>query len=237
MALREFRRPRRALVRLAADVARDSALAPRTLPRSHPRVFTGLVETTAAVRECVPSGTGARLVLARPGPEWAPRGGESLAISGACLTALPAESSPAGALAFDLSLETLDRTWFRALAPGRLVNLERALRLSDRLDGHLVSGHVDGVGRVLELEDVGDGGRRLRCEAPAELARFLVDKGSITIDGVSLTVVAPQGRVFDVALIPATLARTTLGRAKAGDPVNLEADLLGKWVDRLLVAR
>lgn len=189
------------------------------------------------MRELAPRGTGARLVLARPGPDWAPRGGESLAVSGACLTALAPDASPAGTLAFDLSLETLERTWFRALAPGRLVNLERALRLSERLDGHLVSGHVDGVGRVLELADQGDGGRRLTCEAPAELARFLVDKGSITVDGVSLTVVAPRGRVFDVALIPATLARTTLGSARAGDPVNLEADLLGKWVDRLLVAR
>lgn len=198
-------------------------------------MFTGLVETTARVLAFETRGQGARLTLARPAPDWSPRGGESIAVSGACLTCVT--EGGADQLVFDLSLETLERTWFRALTAGRELNLERAMRLSDRLDGHLVSGHVDAVGRVIELADSGDGGRRLVCEAPAELARFLVDKGSVTVDGVSLTVVAPRGRVFDVALIPATLARTTLGRARPGDAVNLEADLLGKWVDRLLVTR
>jgi len=181
----------------------------------------------------VPQGSGLRLVLARPaGEAWQTRGGESVAVSGACLTAL-AGGAP-GELAFDLSAETLAKTWFRGLEPGRALNLERAMRLSDRLDGHLVSGHVDGVGRVLASEPSGDGGRRLRCEAPAAAAGYLVDKGSVTLDGVSLTVVAPEGARFEVALIPATLEKTTLGTARAGTALNFEADLIGKWVERFV---
>jgi riboflavin synthase len=195
-------------------------------------VFTGLVESTSRVLRLEPRGTGVRLVLASPEPGWTPRAGESIAVSGACLSCLAGES--AGELAFDLTDETLERTWFRRLEPGRELNLERALRLSDRLDGHLVSGHVDGVGHVRARTAGTDGGARLQVEAPASLQRFLFDKGSITVDGVSLTVVAPRAGSFEVALIPATLEKTTLGRARAGDAVNLEADLLGKWVERLL---
>jgi riboflavin synthase len=201
-------------------------------------MFTGLVETRARVRAVERRGAGLRLVLDPPEPDWRCAGGESISVSGACLTVLPAEGGDGPSpLAFDVSAETLARTWFQELAPGQAVNLERSLQLGARLDGHLVSGHVDGTGTVQALADTQDGGRRMTVEVPEELARFLVEKGSITVDGVSLTVVEPRGRRFDVALVPHTLERTTLGAARAGARVNLEADLLGKWIDRLLVAR
>ncbi|MBI5435475.1 MAG: riboflavin synthase [Planctomycetes bacterium] len=146
----------------------------------------------------------------------------------------PADGEGSAALEFDLSAETLARTWFGELAPGRLVNLERAMRLDDRLGGHLVSGHVDGVGAITRIEDSGDGGWRMGFEVPAGFERYLIEKGSVTIDGISLTVVEPRGRTFDVALIPETLTKTHLGRAQIGQRVNLEADLVGKWIERLV---
>jgi riboflavin synthase len=155
-------------------------------------------------------------------------------VSGACLTVAEA---PGEDLAFDLSAETLARTWLGALEAGGEVNLERAMRLSDRLDGHLVSGHVDGRGRISDVRDAGDGGRTVAIEVEPGFERYLVDKGSVAVDGVSLTVVSPRGRTFDVALIPVTLEKTTLGRAEPGRAVNLEADAIGKWVERLLRAR
>lgn len=203
-------------------------------------MFTGLIEACVPVLAVERRGTGARLRLRRPaaaagaGPFDA-AGGASLAVSGCCLTLLPegAEGSAPGELAFDVSAETLARTWFAELEPGRRVNLERALRVGDRLDGHMVSGHVDAIGRITDLADSGDGGRALTVEVPADFARWLIDKGSVTVDGVSLTVVEPEGRRFTVALIPHTLAATHLGEARVGQPVNLEADLVGKWIERL----
>ena len=138
---------------------------------------------------------------------------------------------------FEASQETLARTWLGSLAAGDEVNLERAMRLSDRLDGHLVTGHIDGSGQVVAVLDSGDGGRRITFEASEGSERWLVEKGSIAVDGVSLTVVGPRGRRFDAAVIPITLEKTTLGRAAPGQRVNLEFDLLGKWIDRLLSAR
>jgi riboflavin synthase len=117
------------------------------------------------------------------------------------------------------------------------VNLERALLLSDRLGGHLVLGHVDGGGVVTAVRDAGDGGRVVGFEVDPGLERYLIGKGSVTIDGVSLTVVEPRGRRFDVALIPTTLAATTLGEARVGQRVNVEADVVGKWVERLFPGR
>jgi riboflavin synthase len=211
-------------------------------------VFTGLVEARRHVARVQERGTGLRLVVRGPElPAWTIQQGESICVSGACLSvaalldpATGAElpwGSPRADLAFDVSAETLARTWFGRLREGSEVNLERALQVGARLDGHFVSGHVDGIGRVSAIADSGDGGRRIELEVPPELERFLVDKGSITVDGVSLTVVEPRGRRFSVALIPLTLAKTTLGAAREGDAVNLEADVLGKWVDALLAAR
>lgn len=199
-------------------------------------MFTGIVEGVAPVVAFERRGAGARLLVAAPqfAFEFAP--GDSISVSGCCLTALHG-AVPGRPLEFDLSDETLQRTWLGGLAPGQELNLERAVRLSDRLGGHLVSGHVDGLGRVSEIADRGDGGRWIRFEGPPGFERYLVQKGSVAVDGVSLTVVEPQGRSFAVAVIPATLARTTLGRAQLGATVHLEADLIGKWIEQLLAAR
>ncbi len=199
-------------------------------------MFTGLVEGKARVRAVEARGSGLRLVLEPriAGFEAVP--GQSIAVSGACLS-VAAAPGPGGELAFDLSAETLDCTWFRGLRAGLELNLERSLRVGERLDGHLVSGHVDGVGRLVGRSDSGDGGCLCEFEGPPGFERWLVEKGSVTVDGVSLTVVRPQGRRFSVALIPLTLAQTTLGSLAAGAPVNLEADAIGKWVERLLPPR
>jgi riboflavin synthase len=203
-------------------------------------MFTGLVEGRAKVLALEHARSGARLELAAPrlergAPRWRPVRGESIAVSGCCLTV--SHLGPRGRTGYDLSSETLARTWLGSLAPGRYVNLERAVRLADRLGGHLVSGHVDGLGRVARVEDSADGGALVTFEVPREIERWLLAKGSITIDGVSLTIVAPGARRFRVALIPETLRKTTLGLVRAGEPVHLEADLLGKWVAQLLAVR
>jgi riboflavin synthase len=209
-------------------------------------VFTGIVEAVAPVRAFDRTGEGARLVLPGVfGPGTAagaevPALGDSIAVGGCCLTVAafqpPPASAPAGTpddLVFELSAETLALTWFADLAPGTPVNLERALRVGDRLGGHLVSGHVDGLGRILSIDGDREAGWAFRFEVPQALERYLIAKGSITIDGISLTVVRPKGREFEVAVIPATFDGTNLGRARAGQPVHLEADHVGKWVERL----
>jgi riboflavin synthase len=195
------------------------------------------VEGTAEVLSLRRSGSGARLELGRPDlapgvPSWRPARGESIAVAGCCLTV--SAVGRGGRTAYDLSRETLRRTWFGRLRAGRRLNVERAVRLADRLGGHLVSGHVDGLGRVRGGEDSDDGGRLVTFEVPRGFQRWLPEKGSITVDGVSLTIVAPRPRSFRAALIPETLARTTLGRTRAGAPVHLEADGIGKWVAQLL---
>ena len=205
-------------------------------------MFTGIIEARTPIVAVEAQGTGLRVVLEAPEGVWDVVGGESVAVAGVCLTVARIEDSEgaelevgaAGArLSFDLSKETLDRTWFEELQPGRLVNLERSMRMGDRIDGHLVSGHVDAVGEVVEIEDSGDGGRRISFQVPPEFSRWLVDKGSVTIDGVSLTVCDPNEDRFDVAVIPVTLDVTNLGAVEVGQRVNLEADAIGKWVARL----
>ena len=137
-------------------------------------------------------------------------------------------------MAFDLSAETLSRTHLGELSAGTPVNLERALAFGDRLSGHLVSGHVDGGATLVGVRDSGDGGQVQTFEVDEGLERFLVDKGSVTLDGISLTVVEPRERRFDVALIPVTLAATNLGEAQVGQRFNVEADLVGKWIEQLV---
>lgn len=203
-------------------------------------MFSGLVEGRAEVLGLVRVRSGARLELAAPrlprgADAWRPVHGESIAVNGCCLTV--SALGRGGRTSYDLSRETLAMTWFDRLAPGRAVHVERALRLSDRLGGHLVSGHVEAVGRVARIADSGDGGKCMTFEVPDGFERWLLTKGSVAIDGVSLTIVAPRARRFDVALIPETLRRTTLGLARAGDPVHLEADVLGRWIERLLSER
>ncbi len=191
-------------------------------------MFTGIVERVGEVREATPTGEVVRFALeAGPVAEGVAIG-DSVAINGACLTVTRAE---AGTLYFEAVQETLQRTSLSGLGPGTRVNLERALRADQRLDGHIVQGHVDATGEVERLERRGDD-VRLYVRCPAEFADQLVEKGSVAIDGVSLTVVGVRDAGFDVALIPHTLAITTLGDRQPGDRVNLEADVLGKYVKK-----
>jgi riboflavin synthase len=156
--------------------------------------------------------------------------GDSVALSGCCVTVTRISGAEAD---FHMVRETLARTWFGCLAPGTEVNLERALLATARLGGHFVQGHVDGVGEVLGLESHGDGSD-LRLRVPTDLARYCVEKGSIGLDGVSLTIAAMDGEAVTTALIPHTLEATTLGQLATGDPVHLEVDVLAKYVERLL---
>jgi riboflavin synthase len=193
-------------------------------------VFTGIIQTIGRLEERRPSGSGARLTIATPRQLPGLIVGESVAVNGACLTVA---GLAAKRFAVDVSPETLRRTTLGGIAGGTRVNLERALRLGDRLGGHLVQGHVDGVGRLAAIRSEGDW-RAYRFQVPAALAPFIVRKGSIAVDGVSLTVAACRDGSFTVALIPHTLAETTLGDRRPGDRVNLEADVMLKQVAALL---
>ena len=193
-------------------------------------MFTGLVEERGAVRriEARPGGRrlwiGARVVLEDA------KVGDSIAVSGCCLTVVEVKPEE---FAVEAVPETLRRTTIADLAPGDPVNLERALRLDQRLGGHLVQGHVDGVGTVREIVAEGSG-RRLVLELPAELSRYVAEKGSIAVDGMSLTVASRRGDRCEIALIPHTIERTTAGRWQAGDEVNVEVDLMARYLARLL---
>jgi riboflavin synthase len=191
-------------------------------------VFTGIVEAIGTVVAVEPAGDLLRIAVEAPALAAEARVGDSVAVRGACLTVTRTEP---GRLHFEAVRETLARTALAELAPGARVNLERALRADARLDGHVVQGHVDGVGRVRELRREGED-VRLVVECPAQVAEHLVPKGSVAVDGVSLTVVGAGEADFDVALIPHTLAATTLGSLRPGDRVNLEADVLAKYVRR-----
>jgi riboflavin synthase len=195
-------------------------------------MFTGIVEGTGTVAALAVAdgGGGARLEVEAPFLAGDLRLGESVAVNGCCLTV--AEPTPGG-FAADLVAETLRRTALGGLAAGDAVNLERPLALGGRLGGHLVQGHVDGVARVLERKPVGEG-EEVRVELPPDLERYVVEKGSIAVDGVSLTVAGVGPGWFAVALVPHTLEVTTLGDRRPGDPVQLEVDVVAKYVERLV---
>jgi len=197
-------------------------------------MFTGIVEGTGTVRSAARRGDVMTARIDVGGLfEGLPLGG-SVAINGCCLTAV---RSDARGFDVDLTDETLRRTRFdERLVPGALVNLERPMKADGRFDGHVVQGHVDGVGRVVEMKSLGESAE-IRVEAPPELARYLVEKGSVALDGISLTVYGIAGGVFSVALIPYTLQVTNLKDARPGSLVNLEADVIAKYVERLLAAR
>jgi riboflavin synthase len=198
-------------------------------------MFTGIVSNVSRVVSLRSGATGAVLAVERP-PEFGDVAvGESVAVSGVCLTVVP-PAAPDQPLSFDVSGETLSRSALGSLTPGAGVNLERALRASDRLGGHIVAGHVDGTARVLAVAKAGDSWT-ITFSLPEALARYAVAKGSISVDGISLTVAALREGSFDVAVIPHTFTGTTLGERKAGDAVNIEVDVLGKYVERLLAAR
>lgn len=195
-------------------------------------MFTGLVEETGRVERREERDGGRRLWIGAARVLEGAAVGDSLAVSGCCLTLVEIERSR---FAVDAVPETLARTTLGDWGPGDRVNLERALRLDQRLGGHLVQGHVDGVGRVVEVRPEGEG-RRLAFEVPGPLLRFVAEKGSIAVDGVSLTVAAVRGDRCEVALIPHTLASTTAGDYAAGRRVHVEVDLVARYVARLLDA-
>ncbi|HUZ85148.1 MAG TPA: riboflavin synthase [Gaiellales bacterium] len=192
-------------------------------------MFTGIITEVGTVESLQASASGARLVVSAPGTADDAAVGDSVAVEGCCLTVTDRDGHRLG---FHAVPETLRRTSLGALAPGDPVNLEPALQVGDRMGGHWVQGHVDGVGRVLSVTPDGDG-LDVDVAAPPDVLRYTVHKGSICVAGASLTVTAVDDRCFSVSLIPHTLAATTLGRLQPGDTVNLEADLLGKYVERL----
>jgi riboflavin synthase len=193
-------------------------------------MFTGLVESLGTVRRIETAGAGRLLVIAEPNLSPQLAIGESVAVNGACLTAIGQDKET---YRFQAGPETLQRTNLGELVPGDRVNLERSLRLGDRLGGHLVQGHVDGVGRVADRQREGEW-ELVWFACPAALAEEMVSKGSVAVDGVSLTLVDVAAEAFSVALIPHTLEHTTLGFKAVGAAVNLETDLLAKYVWKCL---
>ncbi|MEY9963957.1 riboflavin synthase [Streptacidiphilus sp. MAP12-16] len=206
-------------------------------------MFTGIIEELGEVLAVEDLGDSSRIRLRGPVTTGDAREGQSIAVNGVCLTVLDSNDQLAaapGEFSADVMAETLRRSSLGALRVGSRVNLERAMALGARLGGHLVQGHVDGTAVLLSREPGEPGAdgtpqwEVLHFSLPAALSRYLVDKGSITVDGVSLTVVQAAAESFSVSLIPATLAHTTLGLKRVGDTVNLEVDVLAKYVERLL---
>jgi riboflavin synthase len=196
-------------------------------------MFTGLVTARGTLTARQPRGPGARLTLAARFDDGPLSMGESVSVSGACLTV---DAITAEGFEVDASAETLARTTLGDLKVGGTVHLERALRAADRMGGHVVTGHVDGVGSLLERRPMGES-VVLVFGVPLELAPFVAEKGSITVEGVSLTVNGAGADRFDVTIIPHTITKTHLGQLKPGDPVNLEVDLIARYVGRLLAFR
>jgi riboflavin synthase len=193
-------------------------------------VFTGIVRERGRVVSINGGADGVRLRIAAPQAAVEAAVGDSIALSGVCLTVV---SVADGELEFDAVAETLRRSSLGRLEPGAHVNVEPALRVGEPLGGHYVQGHVDAVGHVRSVEPEGDG-RLVRFDAPPEVLRYCVEKGSIAVEGVALTVTELNDDGFAVALVPHTLAETTLGGVGPGDEVNLEADVLAKYVERLV---
>lgn len=196
-------------------------------------MFTGIIQSVGHVAAHEVRGGDARLVIDAPGLDLGDVAvGDSIAVAGVCLTAIALDGPRFSA---DVSTETLRLTTLGALRAGDPVNLEKSLRLADRLGGHLVSGHVDGVGTVARIDDDG-ASQRWAFNAPQALLRYIAVKGSICIDGTSLTVNSVEGATFGVTLIPHTLGVTTFGARRTGDAVNLEVDLVARYVERLNAA-
>ena len=192
-------------------------------------MFTGLVLGVGRIASVDRSESGARIAVETPLVADL-QTGDSIAVNGVCLSATSLEN---GSFLADAMNETLSRTSLGDISPGAEVNLELPLRASDRLGGHVVQGHVDGVGRIASVTEDGFA-RRVQVDAPADVLRYVIEKGSIAVDGVSLTVTGVDSRSFTVSLIPDTLLRTNLGHAAVGDRVNLEVDVLAKYVEKLI---
>ena len=196
-------------------------------------MFTGIVEELGEVTAWEQLPDAARITVQGPLVTSDTKHGDSIAVNGVCLTVVTHEG---GAFTADVIQESLDRSSLGALTVGSRVNLERAMRLQDRLGGHLVQGHVDGTGDIVS-KDPSAHWTVVRVTLPTELDRYVVEKGSITVDGISLTVSATETGWFEVSLIPTTLELTNLGRKGPGEPVNLEVDITAKYVEKLLGAR
>lgn len=196
-------------------------------------MFTGIIEGLGTISAVDTVGLGCRLSIASDFDLAGTRIGDSIAVNGACLTAVALQGRR---FAVDVSPETLQRSVLGKIKPGERVNLERALRLSDRLDGHLVSGHVDGIGFLREKKHRGNA-VMVTCSVPESLARYMIEKGSVAVDGVSLTINRCDRSSFAVSLIPLTAGVTTIGFKRVGDAVNIEADMIGKYVERFLLWR
>ncbi len=195
-------------------------------------MFTGIIEAVGQIQSMQPRGGDVRLYVKTTGLDLGDvKLGDSIAVNGVCLTAV---ELPGDGFWADVSQETIRRTALSRLKEGSRVNLEKALTPSSRLGGHLVSGHVDGVGKVLSLKEDARSWH-FRIEAPAALARYIAEKGSITVDGTSLTVNAVDGAVFDLNIVPHTMQETVMGDYQAGSPVNLEVDLIARYLERLLL--
>ncbi len=190
-------------------------------------MFTGIVEERGEIASL----DGSRLAIACRMVASESVEGSSVSVNGVCLTVV--DRTPGG-VSFDVSPETFARSALGRLRPGDRVNLERPVTLAARLGGHLVQGHVDGLGEIARVEPDGEGGARLSIRIPEALQRYVVEKGSITVEGVSLTVAGIADGHVEIAVIPHTLAVTTLGLVRAGDPVNLEVDVIAKYVERLM---
>ena len=196
-------------------------------------MFTGIVENKGKILRADVRGQGRRLILRVPAHLTGLQPGDSINVNGACLTVV--EKMGEG-IAVDVSSETLEKTTFREMKEGDEVNLELAMRLSDRLGGHIVTGHVDAVGTLVERRSEREF-VHLKIQVPKSVSRYVVPKGSIAVDGISLTVNACDGDEIQITLIPYTLEKTTLMNKRAGDRVNLEADILGKYVEKLMEGR
>ncbi|MDD4170167.1 MAG: riboflavin synthase [Desulfotomaculaceae bacterium] len=195
-------------------------------------MFTGIIEELGTIRNIRRGADSAQLVISAEKVLEDVQVGDSIAINGVCLTVVHFTTRE---FAADVMAETLSKTNLGKLTPGDPVNLERALRLGDRLGGHLVSGHIDGAGTIIRMERH-DIATLISIQAPREVMRYIINKGSVAIDGISLTVVDFEAEHFRVSLIPHTAHATTLGLKKVGDTVNLEGDVIGKYIERLVVS-
>ena len=193
-------------------------------------MFTGIIEELGSVRSIEERGENARIIIAAHVVTEGTNHGDSIAVNGVCLTALDIQPD---SFAADVSRETLSRSTLGRLEPGAPVNLERAVTAATRLGGHIVQGHVDGRGQFMGVEDHGESWT-LRIKYPPELARYLVFKGSVSVEGISLTIAGLTDEYFEIAIIPKTWEVTNLSHLKPGDDVNIEVDVIGKYVERLL---
>jgi riboflavin synthase len=199
-------------------------------------MFTGIVEEAGVIEKITPTAKAIEMTVRAGAGARGVKVGDSVAVNGCCLTAVKVAARGKGkAIQFDLLQESWKRTNFQFARPGSLVNLERPLRANGELGGHFVSGHVDGLGKIIRWERAGKD-HVLDIAAPAEVMRYMVFKGSVAVDGISLTVAAVQKKSFRIWIIPHTFEVTALRERKVGDAVNLEADLLGKYVERFLTA-